>query len=175
MFGYARQIRTIGTLLTGVGIASVSALLVMSLFFLVFFAVQKRERDVLILAGIGVLVSLRFFISGDMAVTLIFPTMPIAGFGWIDYLTLLWIQFLLLYFVYSALIGVVKRWQLIALFVYTALVSLCVVLLPFAVITRSYVLLNLILLLVFSFITVQLAGPPGADSPGLRHCLAPWP
>jgi hypothetical protein len=111
---------------------------------------------VLILAGIGALMLSRLTLYGDNLITYILPNMPISGFGWIDYLTLLWVQFLLLYFVYCAYGNIVRKWQVAVLLAYSAVVSLCVVALPFEVIASAYNMMNIILLLVIAAVTAQL-------------------
>jgi sensor histidine kinase YesM len=145
------------------------------LFFLLFFAVQRREKETLVLAGIGVLVIFRLMICGDMLATYIFPNLPISGFGWIDYLSLLWIQFLLLYFVYRAYAGLVGRWQMITLLVYSCVVSLFVVLFPFKIVAGAYNVLNIILLLVMGLVVIHLARAAyrgRAGAPALLGALA---
>ena len=66
------------------------------------------------------LMMMRLTVFGDMPVTAILPDMPIAGFGWIDYLTLIWVQFLLRYFVYCACWQHRPKWQVVALLSYCA-------------------------------------------------------
>jgi signal transduction histidine kinase len=166
IFGTAGQVGGFNTAISGVAIAAVAAIAVMCLFFLIFFSAQRRERDVLTLAGIGVLVILQFSVCGDTAVAALLPDMPIAGFGWIAYISLIWIQFLLLYFIYCAFGGLVRKWQLVMLLSYAGLVTLCVVLLPFEVITSAAPVFNIILLAVFLFITVLLARAAWQKKPG---------
>ena len=157
IFGTYDQISSLHDALSDVGMFSKGGLAFVCLFFLILYASQRREKDMLILAGIGILISLRLTITGDMLSTYLFPAMPIAGFGWIDYLTLIWIQFLLCYFVYSAYGGLVRKWQLLTLLAYAVLASLAVITLPFEVIAGIYMALNIILLLVMAFVTAQLA------------------
>lgn len=157
IFGTYAQVAAFDAVLSDVGMFSFGGLAFICLFFFIFFAAQRREKDMLTLAGIGVLVILRLTIAGDMFSAWLFPNMPLAGFGWIDYLTLIWIQFLLYYFVYCTYGGLARKWQIITLFAYCVLVSLGVVVLPFEVITSAYVVLNIILLFVTAFVTVQLA------------------
>jgi signal transduction histidine kinase len=167
VFGTAAQITYFNAAISGVAIAAVAAIGVMCLFFFIFFAAaHRKERDMLTLAGIGLLVILRFSICGDMAVTALLPDMPIAGFGWIDYISLIWIQFLLLYFIYCAYGSLVKRWQLVTLLSYAGIVTVGVVLLPFETATSAAPALNVILLLVFLFITVRLGKAAWRGMPG---------
>jgi hypothetical protein len=157
IFGTTAQVADFNKTLSSIGMFSFGCLVIMCLFFLIFFAVQRKEKDVLILSAIGTLMILRLMISGDVTIAALIPNMPIAGFGWIDYLTLVWVQFLLYYFVYSAYGGLVPRWQIIALLCYSTIVSLLVVILPFSIVSSAYVELNIILLLVIALVTAQLA------------------
>ncbi len=156
IFGTAQQIVDFNDVLSNLVLASCAGLVVMCLFFLIFYTAQRQEWDVLILSGIGVLVLLRLSINGDMYVTSFFPDMSVAGFGWIDYLTLLWIQFLIFYFVYWTYGNVVRKRQISALLFYSLFASLCVLLLPFYVVAGAYMVMNVILLLVLVFVTVLL-------------------
>lgn len=157
IFGTYQQVSRFDSALSAVGTVALGGIALISLFFCIFYAAQRQERDVLILAGIGALMMMRLTVFGDMPVTYILPDMPIAGFGWIDYLTLIWVQFLLLYFVYCAYGSIVRKWQVVALLSYCALVSLCVIALPFEVMMSAYMLLNFVLLFVIAFVTAQLA------------------
>jgi sensor histidine kinase YesM len=156
LFGTYEQAAAFNAALSDVGMFSLGGLAFVCLFFVIFFAAQRREKDMLILAGIGVLVILRLLITGDMLSTYLFPNLPISGYGWIDYLTLIWIQFLLYYFVYRAYGGLARKWQIIALFAYCGIVTLCLIVLPFEVIMSAYMVLNFILLFVTVFVTAQL-------------------
>ncbi len=156
IFGTYEQVSAFDAALSDVGMFSFGGLAFICLFFLIFYAAQRQEKDLLITVGIGLLIALRLLIAGDMLCTHLFPNMPISGFGWIDYLTLLWIQFLLLYFVYNAYGGVVPKWQVAVLLTYAALVSLCVLFLPFETVTSAYTVLNIILLAVTALVTVQI-------------------
>jgi signal transduction histidine kinase len=157
VFGTYEQVSRFDSALSAVGMIALGGIAFISLFFSIFYAAQRQERDVLILAGIGALMVMRLTILGSMPVTYILPDMPIAGFGWIDYLTLIWAQFLLLYFIYCTYGSIVRKWQVVALLSYCALVSLCVIVLPFEVMMSTYMLLNLLLLFVVAFVTAQLA------------------
>lgn len=157
VFGSYDQVQTFDKAVSFSGYFFLGSLIVMCVFFLVFFSVQRKEKEALILSAIGVLVIFRLMISGDTPVTYLFPNMPISGFGWIDYLTLLWIQFLLLYFVYSAYAGLVSRWQIRALLVYSTVVSLFVAIFPFEIVAGAYNVMNIILLLAVTAVIVHLA------------------
>jgi len=175
IFGTAGQVSGFNSTLSAVGMATFGGVVCICLFFCIFYAAQRRERDVLILAGIGALMLSRLTLYGDNLITYILPNMPISGFGWIDYLTLLWVQFLLLYFVYCAYGNIVRKWQVAVLLAYSAVVSLCVVALPFEVIASAYNMMNIILLLVIAAVTAQLGravwrGQP--DAPVLLGALA---
>ena len=157
IFGTYEQASRFSGALSAVGMVSLGGIAFVSLCFCIFHAAQRQERDVLILAGVGALMLMRLTIFGNMPVTYILPGMPIAGFGWIDYLTLIWVQFLLLYFVYCAYGSIVRKWQVVTLLSYCTLVSLCVATLPFEIMMSAYMLLNFILLFVIAFVTAQLA------------------
>ena len=124
IFGRYEQVFAFDRTQSFLGALSYGGLTVMCLFFLIFFAAYPREKDMIILVGIGALLIIRLMIFGDVLVAVLFPGLLIAMFGWIDYLTLVWIQFLLLYFVYSAYGGIVPQWQSNTLLVYTAGISL---------------------------------------------------
>jgi two-component system, LytTR family, sensor kinase len=157
IFGSYQQVLAFDKGVSFTGYFSFGCLVVMCVFLLIFFGVQRREKELLILAGIGAIVIVRLMVYGDMAVTYLLPNMPISGFGWIDYLTLLWIQFLLLYFVYCAYTGLVGRWQVTALLIYSVGVSLFVALAPFDIVAGAYNVMNIILFLVIAVVVVHLA------------------
>lgn len=171
IFGTYEQVAAFDGALSDVGMFSFGGLTFICLFFFIFYTAQRRERDMLILAGIGALVALRLLIAGDMLSAFLFPNMPISGFGWIDYLTLIWIQFLLYYFVYCTYGGLARKWQIITLLAYCGLVSLGVIALPFEVITSAYMVLNIVLLFVTAFVTVQLARAAWREQTGAPALL----
>ncbi len=171
LFGTYGQAVRFNAALSYVGMFSLGGLAFICLFFLIFFAAQRREKDMLILAGIGALVMMRLLIKGDMLAAILFPDMPISGYGWIDYLTLIWIQFLLYYFVYRTYGGLARKWQIIALLAYCCLVSFGVIALPFEVIMSAYVALNFILLFVLVFVTVQLGRAAWREQTGASALL----
>ncbi len=157
IFGTYERISAFDRVISSIGMFSFGSLAVMCLFFMVFFTVHRGEKDMLILAGIGAMVIVRLTVYGDAAVTYLFPHMPISGFGRIDYLTLLWVQFLLLYFVYCAYAGLVRRWQVTALLAYSVCISPFVMLLPFEIVASAYQIMNFILLFVIAAVVVHLA------------------
>jgi two-component system, LytTR family, sensor kinase len=157
IFGNYEQVLAFDKGVSFIGYFSFGSLVVMCIFLLIFFVSQRREKDMLILAGIGSMVIVRLTINGDMAVTYVFPNIPISGFGWIDYLTLLWIQFLLLYFVYCAYTGLIGRWQVTALLIYSVGVSLFVALFPFEIVAGAYKFMNIILVVVIAVVVIHLA------------------
>lgn len=157
IFGSYEQVLAFDKGISFIGYFFFGSLAVMCIFFLIFFTAQRREKDMLTLAGIGAIVIVRLLIYGDMAVTYLFPNIPVSGFGWIDYLTLLWIQFLLLYFVYCAYTGLVSRWQVTALLIYSVGVSLFVAFFPFEIVAGAYNVMNIILILVIAVVVVHLA------------------
>lgn len=156
IFGTYEKIAAFDKLISIIGASAAASLIVTCLFFLIFFTAQRREKDMLILSGIGVLVLLRFLMTGDVAFTAIFPNISIGCLGRIEFLTLPWTQFLLLYFVYYAYGNLVRKWQVVTLFAYSIGLSLFILLFPFDTITSTYVLINFILLFVITVITVQL-------------------
>jgi len=157
IFGTYKQVAAFDGALSDVGMFSFGGLAFICLFFSIFYMARRREKDMLILAGIGVLVIFRLLIAGDMLSIRLFPDMPISGYGWIDYLTLIWIQFLLYCFVYCSFGTLARRWQIAAMLACCGVVSLAVVMLPFEVVTGAYVILNIILMLVTTFVTMQLS------------------
>jgi hypothetical protein len=86
IFGTAGQVSGFHSALSAVGMATLGGVACICLFFFIFYAVRRLERDVLILAGIGALMLVRLTLCGDSLITYILPDMPISGFGWIDYL-----------------------------------------------------------------------------------------
>ena len=136
IFGTYEQVDRFSRAFSFLGYFFFGSLSAICIFFLIFFLAQKSEKEALILAGIGMMVILRLMIYGDTSITYLFPNMPIFGFGWIDYLTLLWIQFLLSYFIYSSYADLIPRGYVIALLVYSAGISLFVILAPFGVVAR---------------------------------------
>ncbi len=136
IFGTYEKVSVFDRLISNVGASATASLTITCLFFLIFFAAQRREKDILILSGISVLILLRFLMIGDMVLTALFPKMSIATMGRIEYLTLPWTQFLLLYFVYYSYGKLVSRWQVVTLLAYSIGSSLFILLFPFDTVYR---------------------------------------
>lgn len=156
VFGTYEQVSVFDKLISNVEAAFKASLIVTCLFFLIFFAVQRSEKEMLILSGIGVLVLLRFLTDGDVALSVLFPGMTIGCIDRIQFLTLPWVQFLLLYFVYYAYGNLVRRWQVVTLLACSVSSSLFILLFPFDTVISAYMVINIILLLVIAAITAQL-------------------
>ncbi len=156
VFGSYKQVSIFDKLISNVEAAFTASLIITCLFFLIFFAAQRGEKDMLILSGISVVIFLRFLTDGDMTLSAVFPKMTIACIGRIQFLTLPWIQFLLLYFAYYAYGNLVHRWQVVTLFACSVSASLFILLFPFDSVTSAYMVINFILLMVIAAIAVQL-------------------
>jgi len=156
IFGTYKQISEFDKLISISGAYATAGLIVTCLFFLTFFTVLRRETDMLILSGISVLILLRFLMIGDVMLAVLLPEMPIACAGRMEFLTLPWTQFLLLYFVYYTYGNLVHRWQVVTLLVYSIIVSLFILMFPIDIVTSAYTVINFILLFVIAVITVHL-------------------
>lgn len=157
IFGTYGQVAVFDHTLSGINSASFTVIIVVCLFFLMIYIAQRHERDVLILAGIGAAVLLRLSMYGDNVLTYLLPNMPIGAFGWIDYLTVIWVQFLLMYYVYCNYGALMRKWQIVAMLAYSISFSIWVLLMPFDAITGTYFIQDLTFVFVISFVTVQLA------------------
>jgi hypothetical protein len=169
VFGGYNSVAGIHNLVKFIGYFSLGSVIVMCIFFFIIYIATRAERETLVLSGVGIAVFVRLLISGDMTITYLLPGMPIAGFGWIDYLTLIWIQYFLLKFAYSAYTSLVSKWQVQALLIYSIFVSLFVVAFPFDLVTSTYMIMNILLLLILITVVVHLAraaygGKTGASS-----------
>ncbi|MHB8074973.1 sensor histidine kinase [Desulfosporosinus fructosivorans] len=156
IFGTYEQVSLFNRLISNAEASAMAGIIVICLFFFIFFAAQRGEKDMLILSGIGVLVLLRFLTDGDVVLSEIFPKMTIAFVGRIQFLTLPWTQFLLMYFVYCAYGNLVRKWQVVTLLAYSIGLSLFILLFPFATVISAYRVINLMLLFVMAAITAQL-------------------
>ena len=167
IFGSYAQIWALDKQLSNLGASAMAGLMVTCLFFLIFFAAQRGEREMLILSGVCMLVFMRFLMMGDVALASLFPGMTIALMLRIEFLTLPWTQFLLLYFVYCAYGNLVRRWLITALLIITVGMSLFILLSPVDTMTSAYQAINMMLLFVIALITMYLvrgaiAGHEGA-------------
>ena len=156
IFGIYEQIESFDRLISIAGASAIAGIIITCVFFLIFFAAQRGEKDMLILSGISILILLRFLTIGDAALTWIFPQLPLSWMVRIEFLSLSWTQFLLLCFVYCAYGNLVQRWQLGMLLCYSIGLSLFILLFPFYIVTSAYMVINLILLFVIAVITAQL-------------------
>ncbi len=144
------------------------------MFFLIFFSARHNEKEILALAGIGAMVILRSMLYGDVAIAYLFPDMPILGFGRIDYLTLVWIQFFLLYFIYNSYIGLVKKWYITTLLLYSSISSILIISFPFQIVASAYQIMNYILLSVIAIAVVNLARAAYAGWEGAPTLWGSW-
>ena len=156
LFGTYEQILTFDKLLSNIGIAAITILIVAILFFVIFFVAQHGEKEMLILCGLGILILLRFLMIGDVLLTAIFPETSISAMIRLEFLSVPWTQFLLLYFVYYSYGNLVRRWHVAVLFIYSVSVSLFVLLFSFYTVTSAAALINFILLLLIAFVTMKL-------------------
>ncbi len=156
IFGTYPQVAAFDRLLSNAVTSAMSCLVISCLFFLIFFAVQRKEKDTLILFILGFLVFLRLSLVGDAVFMSLFPQAPIVYMNWIDFLTMPWAQFFLLYFIHCTYGRIVPKWQVLTVLAYTAGVTGFILLFPLDLVTASYMLMNYILLLVMLAVTAQL-------------------
>jgi sensor histidine kinase YesM len=156
IFGTYKEVSVFDKMISNADAALTASLIITCLFFLIFFAAQRGEKDMLIFSGTGFLVLLRFLTDGDMTFSAFFPQITIACINRIQFLTLPWIQFMLMYFVYYAYGSLVRRWQVITLLACSVSSSLFILLFPFDTVISAYMVINITLLLVIAVITVQL-------------------
>lgn len=146
-FGTYAQIAEFDQMLFITCVAAMSAIVISILFFLVFFTADRKERGNFILSILGILVLLRISTIGDMTLARIFPSMPAVWIDSIGSLTLPWLQFCLLYFIYCTYAGLVRRWQIAVPLAYAVLTTLFVLLFPLRIVVATYPLMNGIALL----------------------------
>lgn len=156
LFGTYSQIVSYNRLLSYTVVSAMAGLIVSCLFFLIFFTAQRGEKDALILSVLVALMLVRFSLIGDVLLTAVFPNLPVAWLSKVDFLTMPWAQFLLLYFLYCTYGRLVRKWQVWALFLYTVAVSLFILLFPLHTTTSAYMLMNGVLLAVMVTIAAQL-------------------
>lgn len=151
---------------------TIGSLLIMCFVLLLIFLIVRKEKEMLILCGIGFCVLLHLSEYGDVMAGCLWPAMPIAGFGWIDYLSQGWIQFFLLCFLYMVYPSLVKRWLVRVLLMYSIAMTAFVLLTPFEVAAGTYQIMTLILLLVLMLNVVYTARAAYAGFTGGRSLLA---
>jgi two-component system LytT family sensor kinase len=156
IFGTYPQVSSFDRKLSNTVIAAMSCLLSSCVFFLIFFTAQRGEKDALILFLLGILVLLRFSLEGDVVFAGLFPQAPIIYMDWIDFLTMPWAQFLLLYFIHCTYGRLVPKWQVYVVLGYTAGITAFILLFPLELVTGVYVLMNYVLLAVMLTVTGQL-------------------
>jgi sensor histidine kinase YesM len=172
LFGTGQQVTAYDRWLFGTVTSATAGLMVSCFIFIIFFIAQRREKDTLILSVLGLIIILRLSIIGDVAFTRIFPNTPIAWLSRIDFLTMPWAQFLLLFFIYSAYGDLIRKRQVIALFIYTVSVSLFILLFPLTLTTSAYMIMNYILLLVMIAVVMQLTRAAWLGREGATVLLA---
>lgn len=165
MFRADNTIKIIDYLTTG-------GLLMMCSVLLLMFTIIRKEKEMLILCGIGFCVLLHQSEYGSAIITYLLPTMPIAGFGWIDYLSQGWIQFLLLSFLYAIYPSLVNRWLVRVLLIYSICMTTFVLLAPFELAASTYQIMYIILLLVLLLNIFYMARAALAGFAGGRSLLA---
>ena len=146
-FGTYAQIAEFDQMLFITCVAAMSAIVISILFFLIFFTADRKERGNFILSILGVLVLLRISTIGDITLARIFPSMPAVWIDSIGSLTLPWLQFCLLYFIYCTYAGLVRRWQIAVPLAYAVLATLFILLFPLRIVVATYPLMNGIALL----------------------------
>ncbi|MEN6391247.1 MAG: histidine kinase, partial [Syntrophomonas sp.] len=171
-FGSIDAITRGNNAIKAVDYTTIGGLLIMCFVLALMFIIVRKEKEMLILCGIGFCVLLNLSENGDAFVSYLWPGMPIAGFGWIDYLSQGWIQFFLLYFLYAVYPSLVKRWLVRILLVYSFCMTAFVLLAPFEVAASTYQIMTVILLLILLINVVYTARAALAGSTGGRSLLA---
>ena len=156
IFGTSQQILTFDRQLSSLVTATTSGLIFSSIIFLMFFFVQKREKNTVILSCLTLVIVLRLTLIGDVAFTKFFPDVSIGVLYRIDFLTMPWAAFLLLFFIDTTYRHLIPRWQLLSVFGYTTLVSFFILVVPMDASTSAYLGMNYILLVVMLLVTIQL-------------------
>lgn len=177
IFGMYDQVAAFNSTLSDLHIASFAIIITMSVLFLIIFASQRQQRDLLIWAGFGLATLLQLAIIGYSSLSLIylFPYMPIAYLGRFEYMSNIWIQFLFMYFVYCNYSTRMRKWHIAALLSYAFVLTLLVLLLPFESISVAYQLVEYSVFLVVLIVTLILGratwqGQP--DSAGVFGVLS---
>ena len=155
ILGTYTQVLTFDRQLSNVAAYAMTVQTISCLFFLIFFLVQRSEKEALIMSILAAIILLRLSIIGDAFYT-IFPNISAV---WLLRLYLLctpWAEFLLLYFLYLAYGRMVPRWQVGLLFSYTIAASLFILFFPPDITTFAHQTMNYILLLAMILVTVHL-------------------
>lgn len=172
MFGLFEPVSSVNNAVKVFGYFSIGSIIVMCLYFAIMFVINRKEKELLILCIIGLLVVIHLLELGDVIITYILPDMPISGFGWIDYLTQVWIQFFLLYFVYVVYSSLVNKWYVRILLIYTICISAFVLLFPFEIVAGTYMIMNFIILFIIAVIVVYMVMAVLEGRTGARSLLA---
>ena len=146
-FGTDTQVAAFNQMLLITCVAAMSTIMISILFFLIFFTTGYKEKGNFILSIMGILVLLRITTIGDLTLIRIFPNMPAVWIDSIGSLTLPWLQFCLLYFIYCTYAGLVRRWQIAVPLAYAVFVTLFVLLFPLRVVAATYPVMNVMVLL----------------------------
>jgi len=156
IFGAYEQVSAFDRLISVVGAYAASGIVVTCLFFIIFFAMHREEKDMLILAGISMIILLKYLTIGDVMLAALIPDLSVRSVLRLDFLATVWTQFLLVYFVYYAYINLVPRRQVMTVLAYCIGATLFILLIPLDTATSVYPAVNLILLLVLGLVTVHL-------------------
>ena len=157
LFGTERQIMVTDALLHDITIASVTCLLAAILFYIIFFAAQRGEKDALFMPALCAAALLRVLLIGDAPLGTLFPTIQLKWLTRLNYFSMPLAQFLLLYFVYHCYPGIVPRYQVAMVLGYMVAVSALVFLLPLAVVMPLYAVMNGVLVAVMAAVVIHLA------------------
>lgn len=156
IFGAYEQVSAFDRLISVVGAYAASGIVVTCLFFIIFFAMHRGEKDMLILSGISMIILLKYLTIGDVMLAELIPDLSVRSVLRLDFLSTVWTQFLLVYFVYYAYVKLVPRWQVMTVLAYCAGATLFILLVPFDIATSVYPAVNLVLLLVLGLVTAHL-------------------
>ncbi len=172
VFGTKQQIVEYDKLLSNIITFSVAGLIVSCIFFVCFFVAWHKEKGLLILSLLTILILFRYSIIGDMIFTRIFPYSPYVNMIRIDYLTMPWAQFLLFYFIHCTYGNLVRKWQILLAFSYTIIITFVVFIFPIDISTSAYIIMNYVLLIVMITIVIQLARATWQGREGATILLA---
>jgi len=156
IFGSYERVLAFDRLISVLGAYATSGIVFTCLFFMIFFALQRDEKDIIILAGISMIILIKFMIIGDVMLTVILPRLSVGSVLRLDFLSTVWTQFLLIYFVYYAYADIVPGWQVKTILAYCTIATLYILLIPLDIAASIYPAVNLILLLVLSVVTMHL-------------------
>ena len=156
VFGTKQQVEDFDKLLSNIVTFSVAGLIFSCLFFIAFFAAWRKEKSLLILSLLTIIILLRFSIIGDIVLIRIIPNMPFTYVIRIDFLTMPWAQYLLLHFIHCTYGNLVRKWQLTLAFSYTIIITLVILIIPLNITTSAYMIMNYVLLIVMIATVIQL-------------------